>query len=135
MAASSPSAPRLSLLRLAGPTIVGNLLLSLVHLAAIKIVAGLGADAVAAVIAADRIYMAVQLIIFAITAGTAALVAYAWGAGNQAEADRVVKLSALLALAASLLLCVVIPWLARPLVSIFGLQGPLLAEAADYLKI
>lgn len=136
MTASSPTvAPRLSLLRLAGPTIVGNLLLSLVHLAAIKIVAGLGADAVAAVIAADRIYMAVQLVIFAITAGTAALVAYAWGAGDPAEADRVVKLSALLALVASFALCLVIPWLATPLVGVFGLQGPMLAEAADYLKI
>lgn len=135
MSASLPSAPRLSLLRLAGPTIAGNLLLSLVHLAAIKIVAGLGAEAVAAVIAADRIYMAVQLVIFAITAGTTALVAYAWGAGDHQEADRVIKLSVTLAFVASLLLCLIIPWVARPLVGIFGLQGPLLAEAADYLKI
>ena len=80
---------RLSLLKLAGPTILGNLLLSLVHLAAIKIVATLGDEAVAAVLAADRIYMAMQLIIFSITTGTTALVAYAWGARNPEEADRV----------------------------------------------
>jgi putative MATE family efflux protein len=130
----SPPA-RLSLFRLAGPTIVGNLLLSLVHLAAIKIVAALGAEAVAAVIAADRIYMAVQLIIFSITAGTTAMVAYAWGANNYGEADRVLKLSAVLTLAASLVLCVAIQWLARPLVGIFGLQGELLEESAQFLKI
>lgn len=135
MSISTHQVPRLSLLRLAGPTIVGNLLLSLVHLAAIKIVSALGAEAVAAVIAADRIYMAIQLIIFAITAGTAALVAYAWGAGNPAEADRVVKLSAALALVASLTLCVLIPWVARPLTGIFGLQGAMLIETAQYLKI
>ena len=42
--ATDGSAPlRLSLFKLAGPTILGNLLLSLVHLAAIKIVASLGA--------------------------------------------------------------------------------------------
>lgn len=135
MAASPTSVPRLSLFRLAGPTIVGNLLLSLVHLAAIKIVAELGAEAVAAVIAADRIYMAIQLIIFSITAGTTTMVAYAWGANNPAEADRVVKLSAALCLGASLTLWVAIQWLATPMVAIFGLEGDILEEAANYLKV
>ncbi|MDO9478625.1 MAG: MATE family efflux transporter [Pseudohongiella sp.] len=126
---------KLSLFKLAGPTIIGNLLLSMVHLAAIKIVAELGAEAVAAVIAADRIYMAVQLIIFSITAGTTAMVAFAWGSRNYAEADRVVKMSSVLTLAASLLLCVAIQWLATPLVAIFGLTGAILEEAAFYLKL
>ncbi len=133
---SGEAAPlRLSLFKLAGPTIVGNLLLSLVHLAAIKIVASLGAEAVAAVLAADRIYMAMQLIIFSITTGTTALVAYAWGARNPEEADRVLKLSMGIALAASLALCVLIQFVAQPLVSIFGLQGPILVEAGEYLKV
>lgn len=137
MSLTSPSTSpvRLSLFKLAGPTIVGNLLLSVVHLAAIKIVAALGSDAVAAVIAADRIYMAVQLIIFSITAGTTAMVAYAWGANNPDEADRVVKLSAIVTLIASVLLCVVMPWLARPLVGIFGLQGDMLDQSAHYLTL
>ena len=135
MSDTTTSAPRLSLFRLAGPTIVGNLLLSMVHLAAIKIVAALGADAVAAVIAADRIYMAIQLIIFSITAGTTTMVAYAWGAHNRDEADRVVKISAALCLGASLALCLVIQWLATPMVAIFGLRGDILAEASRYLKI
>ncbi len=126
---------KLSLFKLAGPTIVGNLLLSMVHLAAIKIVAELGAEAVAAVIAADRIYMAIQLIIFSITAGTTAMVAFAWGSRNVAEADRVVKMSAVFTLGASLVLCVLIQWLATPMVAIFGLHGDLLAEAAFYLKL
>jgi len=137
MSLTLPTAPpkRLSLFKLAGPTIVGNLLLSIVHLAAIKIVAALGSDAVAAVIAADRIYMAVQLIIFSITAGTTAMVAYAWGSNNPDEADRVVKLSAIVTLAASVLLCAVMPWLARPLVGIFGLQGEMLGQSAHYLTL
>ncbi|MBC52613.1 MAG: hypothetical protein CMQ34_02135 [Gammaproteobacteria bacterium] len=132
---SAPPPARLSLFRLAGPTIVGNLLLSVVHLAAIKIVAALGADAVAAVIAADRIYMAVQLIVFSITAGTTAMVAYAWGSSQPDEADRVVKLSAVVTLLASVLLCVTMPWLARPLVGIFGLQGEMLDQSAHYLTV
>jgi len=137
MSPTTPASPpaRLSLFKLAGPTIVGNLLLSVVHLAAIKIVAALGSDAVAAVIAADRIYMAVQLIIFSITAGTTAMVAYAWGGRNPDEADRVVKLSAVATLIASLLLCLVMPWLARPLVGIFGLQGDMLEQSAHYLTV
>lgn len=137
MSPTTPATPpvRLSLFKLAGPTIVGNLLLSVVHLAAIKIVAALGADAVAAVIAADRIYMAVQLIIFSITAGTTAMVAYAWGGSHPDEADRVVKLSAVATLIASVLLCVIMPWLARPLVGIFGLQGEMLEQSAHYLTV
>ena len=137
MSPTTPASPpaRLSLFKLAGPTIVGNLLLSVVHLAAIKIVAALGSDAVAAVIAADRIYMAVQLIIFSITAGTTAMVAYAWGGRNPDEADRVVKLSAVATLIASVLLCLVMPWLARPLVGIFGLQGDMLEQSAHYLTV
>jgi len=127
--------PKLSLVKLAGPTIVGNLLLSLVHLAAIKIVAALGAESVAAVIAADRIYMAVQLIIFSITAGTTALVAYAWGSRNYDEADRVIKISSVLTLGASILLCLIIPWFSSALVAIFGLRGPILEEAAFYLEL
>jgi putative MATE family efflux protein len=135
-ASAAPAAPlKLSLFKLAGPTIVGNLLLSMVHLAAIKIVAELGAEAVAAVIAADRIYMAIQLIIFSITAGTTAMVAFAWGSRNVAEADRVVKMSAVFTLGASLVLCVLIQWLATPMVAIFGLHGDLLVEAAFYLKL
>ncbi len=131
----SPAPLKLSLFKLAGPTIIGNLLLSLVHLAAIKIVAELGAEAVAAVIAADRIYMAVQLIIFSITAGTTAMVAYAWGSRNVDEADRVVKMSSVLTLAASLVLCALIPWLSTPLVAIFGLRGTMLEEASLYLEL
>ncbi|MDT8427545.1 MAG: MATE family efflux transporter [Pseudomonadales bacterium] len=132
---TTPAPLKLSLLKLAGPTILGNLLLSLVHLAAIKIVGSLGADAVAAVIAADRIYMAIQLIVFSITAGTTALVAYAWGAGNTAEADRVLKLSGMLCLLATLVLCVFIQFFATPLVAIFNLEGETLANAASYLRI
>ncbi len=131
----APAPLKLSLLKLAGPTILGNLLLSLVHLAAIKIVASLGQEAVAAVIAADRIYMAIQLIVFSITAGTTAMVAYAIGSRDPAEADRVLKISITLCLAASLLLCLIVGFIARPLVGIFGLQGETLTAAADYLKI
>jgi len=134
-AVSNPAPLKLSLLKLAGPTILGNLLLSLVHLAAIKIVASLGAESVAAVIAADRIYMSIQLIIFAITAGTTALVAYAMGSRDPAEADRVLKISISLCLGASLVLCVLIQFIATPLVGIFGLQGEILGDAAEYLKI
>lgn len=129
------SAPRLSLMKLAGPTIVGNLLLSMVHLAAIKIVGSLGDGAVAAVIAADRIYMAIQLIVFSITIATTAMVAYAWGAKDHNEADRVVKLSMLITMAVSLGLCVVIQFTAQPLVGIFGLEGQHLADAAQYLTV
>ena len=98
--------PATGIWQLAWPAIVGNLLASLVGFVDIKIVGSLGAPAVAAVTTGNRIFFILQALLMAVTAGTTALVARAWGAGDREEAERVTKVSlglcAIIALAVSL---------------------------------
>ncbi|HIF99881.1 MAG TPA: MATE family efflux transporter, partial [Myxococcales bacterium] len=68
------------ILRLAWPAVASNLAYSMVGLVDIKIVASLGSSAVAAVTTGHRIFWVLQAVMIAITAGTTALVARAWGA-------------------------------------------------------
>ncbi len=77
------------IMSLAWPAVVGNLAYSVVGLVDIKIVASLGSSAVAAVTTGHRIFWVTQAVMIAVTAGTTALVARAWGAGDRAEAARV----------------------------------------------
>ena len=77
-----PSTPHLSIWELAWPAIVGNLLFSAIGIISIKIVGSMGASAIAAVTTGNRLFFALQAVLMAISAGTTALVARSWGAGD-----------------------------------------------------
>jgi putative MATE family efflux protein len=120
--------------QIAWPAIVSNLLFSLVGFIDTKIVGSLGAPAVAAVSTGNRIYFILQAMLMAVTAGTTALVARAWGAGDRAEAERVTKAS--LGLCAAISLALTVPafvW-ALPLASIFRLDAETIALSADFIR-
>ena len=76
-------------LAIALPSILGNLSYTIVGMVQTKFVGELGAQALAALGAGQRIFFAMQAILMAISAGTTALVARAWGAGDYDEASRV----------------------------------------------
>lgn len=120
--------------QLAWPAIVSNLLFSLVGFIDTKIVGSLGAPAVAAVSTGNRIYFILQALLMAVTAGTTALVARAWGRGDRAEAERVAKAS--LGLCAGISLALTLPafvW-ALPLASIFRLDAETIRLSADFIR-
>ena len=75
--------------QLAVPSILGNLSYTVVGMVQTKFIAELGAEGLAAVGAGQRIFFAMQAILMAVSAGTTALVARAWGAGDYIEASRV----------------------------------------------
>ena len=77
---------QLKIWELAWPTILSNLLFSVIGIISIKIVGELGSEAVAAVTTGHRIFFAVQAILMAVSTGTTAMVARAWGANNPREA-------------------------------------------------
>ena len=78
--------------QLAWPAILTNLLQSTVGLVGVGIVGRrLGPEAVAATGIGNRIFFFQQVVLMAVTAGTTALVARAWGAGNPREATRVTR--------------------------------------------
>ena len=96
----------LSIWQLAFPSILGNLSYTLVGMVQVKFVGELGTEALAAMGAGSRVFFALQAIMMAISAGTTALVARAWGAGDYEEASRVTMASMVLAGLLSLLIAV-----------------------------
>ena len=109
-------------LALAIPSILGNLSYTIVGMVQTKFVGELGAQALAALGAGQRIFFAMQAILMAISAGTTALVARAWGAGDYDEASRVTMASLVLAAAFSFAIAFFGFFLASPVASVFGLD-------------
>jgi putative MATE family efflux protein len=123
-----PIRPRI--LQLALPTIAGNILFSTVAMIQTKFVGDLGAQAVAAVGASQRVFFALQAILMAIGVGTAALVSQAWGANNREEAARVTMASVLLAGGASIAVMLVGTFGSLHIAGLFGLDEVTTALAA-----
>jgi putative MATE family efflux protein len=107
---------------LAIPSIIGNLLASIVALIQTKFIGSLGGDAVAAVGVGQRMFFAVQAVMIAVSAGTTALVARSWGAGDQEEAGCVTMASLVLASGAGLVFMLGGMLFYHPIARVFGLN-------------
>ena len=116
--------------QLALPSILGNLSYTLVGMVQTKFVADLGTEGLAAVGAGQRIFFAMQAILMAVSAGTTALVARAWGAGDYVEASRVTMASLVLGATISLFIAVLGVLFATPVAAVFGLDQTTLEMAA-----
>ena len=88
----------LSVWGLAWPSILANILYASVGVVALKAVGNLGTDAVAAVGTGGRIFFVIQSIMMAISTGTTALVARAYGARRYQEASQVLYDSILISI-------------------------------------
>jgi len=119
---------------LAWPAILANLLQSTVGFVDIKIVGSLGAPAVAAVTTGNRIFFILQAVLIAVTAGTTALVARAWGAGRHDEAARVTRTSLWLCIAVAGLMTLPGVVFADELAGIFRLDAGTVALAATFIR-
>ena len=120
---------------LAFPSILGNVAFSAVALAQTKFVSVLGPEALAAVGVGQRVFFAMQAVLIAVSAGTTALVARAWGAGDANEASRVTMASLALAGLFALVAMVVGVTAARPVAGLFGLDPVTLDLAASNIRM
>ena len=120
---------------LAFPSILGNLAFSAVALVQTKFVGVLGAEALAAVGAGQRVFFAMQAVLIAVSAGTTALVARAWGAGDRREASRVTMASLALASLFAFVAMLIGVTAARPVASLFGLDPATLDLAAANIRM
>jgi putative MATE family efflux protein len=132
--AEARSGPALGIWELAWPAIVGNLLHSTVGIVDIKIVGSLGSSAVAAVTTGNRIFFVLQGILIAVTAGTTALVARAWGANDHDEAERVTKASLWLTAGVAGVMTIPGVLFARQLAGVFALEPETLELAATFIR-
>ncbi|MEM1432512.1 MAG: MATE family efflux transporter [Pseudomonadota bacterium] len=120
--------------QLALPSILGNLSFSLVGMVQTKFVGELGPQALAAVGAGQRIFFAMAAIYMAVSAGTTALVARAWGAEDYTEASRITMASLVLAALFALAMTIVGLLFARSLAGLFGLDDATLDLAAENIR-
>jgi len=120
--------------QLAFPSILGNLAFTVAGMVQTKFIGDLGAQALAAVGAGQRVLFAMQAVLMAISAGTTALVARAWGARDYEEASRVTMAS--LALAGGFALVTMLLGLifARNVAGVFGLDSHTLDMAEQYIR-
>ncbi len=126
--------PALGIWQLAWPAIVMNLLASLVGFVDTKIVGSLGAPAIAAVTTGNRIFFILQALLMAVTAGTTALVARSWGAGNREEAERVTRASLVLCMGVALVVSVPALFFSHTLASVFRLEAHTIDLASSFIR-
>ena len=131
--AEPPQRQMPGILQLAWPAVLGNLLYSTVAMVDIKIVGSLGASAVAAVTTGNRIFFVFQAVIMATSAGTTAMVARAWGAGDHDEAERITKVSVIVGAGVGLLLSMPGILFSDSLASVFRLEPETIAQASDFI--
>lgn len=129
-----PDRLQLGIWQLAWPAIVGNLLFSVIGVISIKIVGELGASAVAAVTTGQRLFFALQAVLMAVSAGTTALVARAWGAREYDEAARVTSASLWIANVVAVGLMLPCLFFSHPIAAVFGLDEETTAQAAVYIR-
>ncbi len=114
---------------LAWPSILTNLLFAMVGIVSIKVVATLGPAAAAAVTVGNQVFFTLQAIMMAVSVGTTALVARAWGARDFDEAIRTTLSSLLLGVLVAVVLTLPVLVYAHELAALFGL-GPDATELA-----
>ncbi len=119
---------------LALPSILGNLSFTIVAMAQTKFVGELGAQALAAVGAGQRVFFAMQAILMAVSVGTTALVSRAWGARDYREASRITMASLVLAGAFALAVTGLGLLFARQVAGVFGLDPHTLELAAANIR-
>ncbi len=120
--------------QLAIPSILGNLSFTVVAMVQTKFVGELGAQALAAVGAGQRVFFAMQAILMAVSVGTTALVSRAWGARDYTEASRVTMASLALAAGLSVVVAVVGLLFAHGVAAVFGLDPETLHLAAVNIR-
>lgn len=126
---------RPGILAIAAPAALSNLLMSLVGLINIKMVSSLGVSAIAAVSTGSRIFFIFQAFFMAVNAGTTALVARHWGAGNYHKAASVLNASIVINSFFAVLSSLFLYFFSADMVKFFGLDETTTRFAASYLSI
>lgn len=128
------AAERPSIWQLALPSILGNLSYTVVGMVQTKFIGELGPQALAAVGAGQRVMFAMLAVLMAVSAGTTALVARAWGAGDYEEASRVTMASLVLAAALAAVVALFGFFFAGALAGVFGLDEETLLLAEQNIR-
>ncbi|MEE4383149.1 MAG: MATE family efflux transporter [Pseudomonadales bacterium] len=133
-AAAEPRPAPPGIWELAWPSITTNLLFSVIGVVSIKVVAELGPAAAAAVTVGNQIFFTLQAVMMAVSVGTTALVARAWGAGDYDEAIRTTLTSLVVGVLVGIVLTVPVVIWAETIADLFGLGPEATRLAGDFIR-
>ena len=120
--------------KLAWPSIITNLFYATSSIVAIKVVGGLGPDAIAAAVTGQRVTFILQAVLTGVLAGSTALIARHWGAKDKDEAGIFLTRTVQLVIFLSIISAFLVWQFAEPLVRFFGLKNQALILSSEYLK-
>ena len=126
---------RRSVLTLAWPSILENLLQSALGLVTILMVAQLGSTAVAGVGASMQLQILFISAFFALSMGTTVITAHAFGAGRIDTAGKIAKQSVGAGLAISLLFTVIVAVFATQMMELMGADADVVADGGRFLRL
>ena len=130
---SSDTSTNRSVWRLAWPNIISNLLFATVGFMHMKIVAGLGTNAVAAVTTGHRVFFLVQAILMGVSVATTALIARYWGGDQPRKAEMVAWTSILLSMALAAVISLPVLFAPQAIAGAFGLDAETTRLAASFI--
>ena len=119
---------------LAGPNIISNVLMVSISFAHLWIVAPFGREASAAVVTGGRVHFLLMAAAMALSVATTAVVARAWGAGDQDEASAATTASLTLATLIALVLGTITFISAPKIVTLFRLDPVTTKLAISYIR-
>jgi len=123
------------LLRLAWPSLVENLLQTMLVVVDMIFVGRLGADAIAGIGLGGQMTFFLQVLFMGLAVGNTALVARAIGAGDKSEAERIAKQSLLIALLLSIVIGAVVWLFADQIIQVMGATDEVNAIGSGFLRI
>ena len=140
-ASGTPGAPidrgeiRRLVLRIAWPSILENLLQSILGVITILLVARLGDTEVAAVGASQQIQMLFISAFFALSMGATVIVAHAFGAKQTSSINVAAKQSTIATFVMSTVIAIVVFLLATPMLRLLGADDDVVAQGARFQQI
>ncbi|MBM3128747.1 MAG: MATE family efflux transporter [Chloroflexi bacterium] len=132
---NAPIALNRQLLRLAGPSLVENLLQTMLMVCDMIFVGQLGKDAIAGIGLGMQLTFFLQVAFMGLAVGNTALIARAIGAGDQRAAERIAKQSLTLAVVISIVIGALTWFAADDIVRVMGATASVNALASDFLRI
>ena len=126
---------RRSVLKIAWPSILENLLQSILGLITVIMVSRLGATEVAAVGASQQVQILFISAFFALSMGATVIVAHAFGAGRNSSINVAAKQSAVATLILSIIIAIVVFAFAHPMLAIMGAETDVIDAGTRFQQV
>src|SRR5512143_1864858 len=134
-AAGEPISLNRQLFQLAWPSLIENLLQTMLGFVDLVFVGQLGPDAIAGVGLGNQLMFLLQVVFMGLAVGNQALVARAIGAGDKRDAERIAKQSLVIAVLFSLVIAVIGLLFSDSIIAVMGAAPDVTAIGGGFLRI